>query len=197
MTKSKPSSGTQARRDHFVPQGYFRGFIHSQRKNRPKPLWVLDVNRRKWSEKSPIQIGWERGFYDYTSGSNPDATADDAFRCLENDLSRGSPGTGFGTELPLMVFVGAAAGSKWSSIVQCCRTSGSLSVRSRPAAAAAGNAGSYRLQGADPHSAGLADRLQRRLSTVYVDRRHSDSSPLSGLPSDPEGTITSVGSSEK
>ena len=27
---------------------------------------------------------WERGFYDYSSGSNPDATADEAFRRLEN-----------------------------------------------------------------------------------------------------------------
>ena len=47
---------------------------------------MLDVNRGKWSEKSPSQIAWERGFYDHTPGSNPDATADDAFRCLENDF---------------------------------------------------------------------------------------------------------------
>lgn len=86
IMNSKPSSDTQGRRDHFIPQGYLRGFIHPKRQNRPKPLWVLDVRRQKWSEKSPSQIGWERGFYDYTPGSNPDATADDAFRRLENDF---------------------------------------------------------------------------------------------------------------
>ena len=88
MTKSKPSSYAKDRRDHYVPQGYLRGFIHPQRENHPKPLWVLDVNRHEWSEKSPSQIGWERGFYDYAPGSSPDATAEDAFRCLENDVPK-------------------------------------------------------------------------------------------------------------
>ena len=86
--KSKPSSGARGRRDHYVPQGYLRGFIHSQRQDHPKPLWVLNVQRHEWSEKSPSQIGWERGFYDYARGSNPDATAEDAFRRLENDVPR-------------------------------------------------------------------------------------------------------------
>ena len=86
MTKSKPSSDAKGRRDHYVPQGYLRGFIHPQQENRPKPLWVLDVGRGKWSEKSPSQIGWKRGFYDYSGGTSPDATADDAFRRLENDF---------------------------------------------------------------------------------------------------------------
>ena len=86
MTKSKPSADAKGRRDHYVPQGYLRGFIHPERQDQDKLLWVLDVKRGKWSEKSPSQIGWERGFYDYTPGSNPEATADDTFRCLENDF---------------------------------------------------------------------------------------------------------------
>ncbi len=88
MKKPKPSSDAKNRRDHYVPQGYLRGFIHPKRQKYPKPLWVLDVNRRKWSQKAPSQIGWKRGFYDYAPGSNPDATAEDAFRHLENDVPR-------------------------------------------------------------------------------------------------------------
>ena len=88
MTNSKLASDAKGRRDHYVPQAYLRGFIHPQRQDHPRPLWVLDVNRRKWDEKSPSQIGWERGFYDYAPGSNPDATAEDAFRRLENDFPR-------------------------------------------------------------------------------------------------------------
>ena len=76
------------RRDHYVPQAYLRGFIHPQRRSYPKPLWVLDLRRHEWYEKSPYQIGWEYGFYDYSAGSNPDATAEDAFRSLENDIPR-------------------------------------------------------------------------------------------------------------
>ena len=88
MTTTKPSSEDMGRRDHYVPQAYLRGFIHPQRHGHPKPLWVLDVSGGKWSQKSPSQIGWERGFYDYAPGSDPDATAEDAFRLLENDVPR-------------------------------------------------------------------------------------------------------------
>lgn len=86
MTNPNPSGCAKGRRDHYVPQAYLRGFIHPQRHDHQKPLWVLDLNRHEWSEKSPSQIGWARGFYDYAPGSNPDATADDAFRRLENDI---------------------------------------------------------------------------------------------------------------
>ena len=85
-SKSKLSSRAKGRRDHYAPQGYLRGFIHPQRRGQPKPLWVLDVNRQEWFEKAPSQIGWERGFYDYASGSNPDATAEDVFLRMENDF---------------------------------------------------------------------------------------------------------------
>ena len=88
MTNPNPSCDATGRRDHYVPQAYLRGFIHPQRQDRPKPLWVLDIDRHEWSEKSCSQIGWARGFYDYAPGSNADATAEDAFRRLENDVPR-------------------------------------------------------------------------------------------------------------
>lgn len=72
------------RKDHWVPQGYLRGFIHPGRLKHPRPLWVLDIDRGTWSEKSTSQIAWGRGFYDYSEGSQPDATADKAFSPLES-----------------------------------------------------------------------------------------------------------------
>ena len=78
MSNPNLASDAKGRRDHYVPQAYLRGFIHPQRQGHPKPLWVLDLRGHEWSEKSPSQIGWAHGFYDYAPGSNPDATADDA-----------------------------------------------------------------------------------------------------------------------
>ena len=86
MKKQKPPSDGRDRKDHYVPQGYLRGFIHPERLRHSKPLHVFDVKRREWHEKAPAQIAWERGFYDYSPESDPDATADDAFRRLENQL---------------------------------------------------------------------------------------------------------------
>jgi hypothetical protein len=76
------------RKDHVTPQGYLRGFVHPERIHLRHPLWVLDVRRGGWHERSPRQIGFERGYYDYAAGSQPDATAEDAFVRLENDFPR-------------------------------------------------------------------------------------------------------------
>jgi hypothetical protein len=72
------------RKDHYVPQGYLRGFIHPERLQHPKPLRVLDAERGVWSERSPSQIAWKHGYYDYSEGAEPDATADEAFLFIEN-----------------------------------------------------------------------------------------------------------------
>ena len=88
MMNPKPRSSPRSRRDHYVQQGYLRGFVHPDRMENEKLLWVLDIRRGKWSEKSASQIGWEQGFYDYPPDSCPDATADDAFKRLENNFPR-------------------------------------------------------------------------------------------------------------
>src|SRR5215467_11097649 len=88
MKKPKPASDQRNRKDHYSPQGYLRGFIHPSRERHPKPLWVFDVRRCAWSERSPSEIGWGRGFYDYSDGSSPDATADEAFTYFENQIPK-------------------------------------------------------------------------------------------------------------
>jgi hypothetical protein len=79
---------TKSRRDHYLPQGYLRGFIDPARVNLPKPLWCFHLHTKKWKESSPKQIGYIDGFYDYaienTVAEHPDMT----FKRLENDFPR-------------------------------------------------------------------------------------------------------------
>lgn len=72
------------RKDHYVPQGYLRGFLHPRLARNAARLWVLDVSRRRWTPKFTSQIGWQRGFYDYSPQVTAQATADEAFLRLEN-----------------------------------------------------------------------------------------------------------------
>jgi hypothetical protein len=70
-------SNEQARPLH--PAGYLRGFIDPSRKDRHKPLWYFDAITRKWSQKSPKEIGFEFGFYgfgtdDHTGLDHPNIT---------------------------------------------------------------------------------------------------------------------------
>ena len=74
-------SGTNSqrgRKDHYVPQGYLRGFIDPARATLNRPLWHYDLASSEWTEKSPSEVGWERGFYDYadadTALEHPDVT---------------------------------------------------------------------------------------------------------------------------
>jgi hypothetical protein len=77
----------KGRRDHYLPQGYLRGFIDPARQEEDQPLWLLDVRYNKWSSKSPKQVAHGEGFYDY-AGDNPELenleTADETFSELEN-----------------------------------------------------------------------------------------------------------------
>jgi hypothetical protein len=77
---------TTARRDHYLPQGYLRGFIDPARRKQPKPLWCLDLQTNRWRERSAKEIGYIDGFYDFatenTSAEHPDLT----FKYLENNF---------------------------------------------------------------------------------------------------------------
>ena len=73
-------------KDHFVPQGYLRGFIHPSRVREQKPLWVFATSTRSWSEKSPAEIGFARGFYTARGGPAAHFPFDRLFADLERDL---------------------------------------------------------------------------------------------------------------
>jgi len=79
----------KGRRDHYLPQGYLRGFIDPARQNKPQPLWKLDIASKRWAERSTRQVGHSRGFYDYV-GTNPELdslpSSDKTFSELENQF---------------------------------------------------------------------------------------------------------------
>ncbi|HEV2232127.1 MAG TPA: DUF4238 domain-containing protein [Terriglobia bacterium] len=80
----RPNASTNRnRRDHYLPQSYLRGFIDPARINHRQPLWHFDIPNGRWSERSPREVGWRRGFYDYATSENGPEAADSAFAELE------------------------------------------------------------------------------------------------------------------
>jgi hypothetical protein len=71
------------RLDHILPQGYLEGFTIPSKQGR---LWVFNIDRGNWFESSPGSVAAERGYYDYSEGSEPDATADQSFAEFESRL---------------------------------------------------------------------------------------------------------------
>ena len=81
------SHGNKARgrKDHHLPRGYLRGFIDPDRSGFEKPLWHLDLSSMQWTEKSPAEVGWERGFYDYAGEAEGLEHPDETFAALERE----------------------------------------------------------------------------------------------------------------
>jgi hypothetical protein len=61
----KKNHRTKGRKDHYLPQGYLRGFISPSRADLQKPLWCFDTKQKAWSEVSTAEIGYDIGFYDH------------------------------------------------------------------------------------------------------------------------------------
>jgi hypothetical protein len=55
-------STQKGRRDHYLPQGYLRGFIDPARENEEKLLWKLNIPSKQWAEKSTKALGFVHGF---------------------------------------------------------------------------------------------------------------------------------------
>ncbi len=69
------------RLDHILNAGYLWGFADL---NGDGTLWVFDKKKRSWSARGVAHIAAEKGFYDYSPDGTPDATADQAFKELED-----------------------------------------------------------------------------------------------------------------
>jgi hypothetical protein len=76
------------RKDHWLPQGYLRGFIGPSRASRFRPLWCYFVHKQRWEERSPSEIAYGKGFYDYAEGTDYSAAThpDCAFAALEREF---------------------------------------------------------------------------------------------------------------
>lgn len=77
------SNSNKNRRDHYLPQSYLRGFIDPARLDHARPLWHLDIPTGAWAEKSPREVGYRHGFYDYLTNEVGVETADSVFAELE------------------------------------------------------------------------------------------------------------------
>jgi hypothetical protein len=78
----------RGRKDHYLPQGYLRGFIDPTQVNEDKPLWWFQIPHGKWKRCSTAEVGFIRGFYDYSQQVDPSIqTADQAFAELERNFT--------------------------------------------------------------------------------------------------------------
>jgi hypothetical protein len=80
MSEVQAGDVARGRLDHLLPQGYLDGFTDPAN---PGQLCVYDVRRRRWFESGSARVAAIRGFYDYSPGSAPDETADQAFKTFE------------------------------------------------------------------------------------------------------------------
>lgn len=76
------------RKDHWLPQGYLRGFITPSRATRPRPLYRFDVRSQIWDEVGPKGIAYGKGFYDYAEGTDYSTAThpDSVFGRLEREF---------------------------------------------------------------------------------------------------------------
>lgn len=74
------------RKDHYVPQGYLRGFIDPERLKNDRPLWCLDKRRNHWVRKSPKQICHVVGMYDFSNDAIDAEHADVTFKTMEDSF---------------------------------------------------------------------------------------------------------------
>jgi hypothetical protein len=80
MSTSEPVEPPKGRLDHLLPQGYLDGFTDP---STPGQIAVFDIRTQRWFESGTPRVAAIRGFYDYSPGSEPDKTADEAFKEFE------------------------------------------------------------------------------------------------------------------
>ena len=89
MSQKQKARKLYGRKDHWLPQGYMRGFIAPSRSTEPRPLFCFDRHTQNWSCVSSKEIGHGIGFYDYASGTADHSTVthpDSVFAHLEREF---------------------------------------------------------------------------------------------------------------
>lgn len=88
MSKSQRAKKLRGRKDHWLPQGYLRGFVAPSRANEDKPLWCFHRHWQRWESLSTSEVAFGRGFYDYASGTDYSVVThpDSAFARLEREF---------------------------------------------------------------------------------------------------------------
>ena len=88
MSQKQKARKLNGRKDHWLPQGYMRGFVAPSRSAEPRPLFCFDRYTQKWSCVSTSEIGFGNGFYDYARGTKHEASKhpDSVFARLEREF---------------------------------------------------------------------------------------------------------------
>ena len=88
MSQRQKAKQLRRRKDHWLPQGYLRGFIAPSRAKDPKPLSCFYRHTQQWESVSPREIAYGKGFYDYASGTDYSAVThpDSVFARLEREF---------------------------------------------------------------------------------------------------------------
>jgi hypothetical protein len=71
------------RLDHILPRAYLEGFTIPSKEER---LYAFNIEQRRWFETGTGNVAASHGFYDYSLDSQPDATADQAFKEFEDSF---------------------------------------------------------------------------------------------------------------
>jgi Protein of unknown function (DUF4238) len=84
LQRSPTSASVRNRKDHYLPQGYLRGFIDPIEAGKDRPLWCLDKQRNQWQRKASAQICRKIGFYDSSTDAVSVEHADVTFKSMED-----------------------------------------------------------------------------------------------------------------
>jgi len=88
MPQSQQAKRLRGRKDHWLPQGYLKGFIAPSRSRNQKPLSCFYRHQQRWKSVSPKEIAFGKGYYDYADGTDYSVVThpDSVFARLEREF---------------------------------------------------------------------------------------------------------------
>lgn len=90
MSQRQKAKLQRGRKDHWLPQGYMRGFISPSPTQHDKPLCCFQRHTQQWNSVSSREIAFGKGFYDYASETDYSTVThpDSVFARLEREFSQ-------------------------------------------------------------------------------------------------------------